>query len=51
MLITYLHGRTLTLTHNKLVIQGFNKGSQRAITMIFLELTIGDLKASEFVMS
>ena len=34
------------LSNNKLVIQGFNQGSQRTIGMIRLELTIGDLKAS-----
>ena len=32
---------------NKLVIQGFNQGSQRAIGMIRLELTIGNLTASD----
>ncbi|KAA0031993.1 uncharacterized protein E5676_scaffold96G00810 [Cucumis melo var. makuwa] len=34
------------LSNSKLVIQGFNQGSQRTIGMIRLELTIGDLKAS-----
>lgn len=34
------------LSNSKLVIQGFNQGSQRAIGMIRLELIIGDLKAS-----
>ena len=34
------------LWNSKLVIQGFNQGSQRAIGMIWLELTIGDLKAN-----
>ncbi|KAA0056790.1 ty3-gypsy retrotransposon protein [Cucumis melo var. makuwa] len=34
------------LSNSKLVIQGFNQGSQRVIGMIRLELIIGDLKAS-----
>ena len=34
------------LSNNKLIIQCFNKGSQRAIGMIRLELTIDNLKAS-----
>ncbi|KAA0056394.1 uncharacterized protein E5676_scaffold120G002660 [Cucumis melo var. makuwa] len=34
------------LSNSKLVIQGFNQGSQRVIGMIPLELIIGDLKAS-----
>ncbi|TYK15065.1 uncharacterized protein E5676_scaffold45G001150 [Cucumis melo var. makuwa] len=33
------------LSNSKLVIQGFNQGSQRVIRMIRLELIIGDLKA------
>ncbi|KAA0055194.1 retrotransposon gag protein [Cucumis melo var. makuwa] len=34
------------LSNSKLVIQGFNQGSQRVIGMIRLELIINDLKAS-----
>ncbi|TYK02888.1 uncharacterized protein E5676_scaffold968G00270 [Cucumis melo var. makuwa] len=34
------------LSNSKLVIQGFNQGSQRVIGMIRLELIIGDLKTS-----
>ncbi|KAA0026262.1 ty3-gypsy retrotransposon protein [Cucumis melo var. makuwa] len=34
------------LSNSKLVIQGFNQGSQRVIGMIRLELIIGDLNAS-----
>ncbi|KAA0054152.1 uncharacterized protein E6C27_scaffold131G00760 [Cucumis melo var. makuwa] len=34
------------LLNSKLVIQGFNQGSQRVIGIIRLELIIGDLKAS-----
>ncbi|TYK01673.1 ty3-gypsy retrotransposon protein [Cucumis melo var. makuwa] len=34
------------LSNSKLVIQGFNQGSQRVIGMVRLELIIGDLKAS-----
>ncbi|KAA0051157.1 uncharacterized protein E5676_scaffold863G001200 [Cucumis melo var. makuwa] len=34
------------LSNSKLVIQGFNQGSQRVIGMICFELIIGDLKAS-----
>ncbi|KAA0055957.1 uncharacterized protein E6C27_scaffold319G00830 [Cucumis melo var. makuwa] len=34
------------LSNSKLIIQGFNQGSQRVIGMIRLELIIGDLKAS-----
>ncbi|KAA0062536.1 ty3-gypsy retrotransposon protein [Cucumis melo var. makuwa] len=34
------------LSNSKLIIQGFNQGSQRVIGMILLELIIGDLKAS-----
>ncbi|TYK23213.1 uncharacterized protein E5676_scaffold142G002450 [Cucumis melo var. makuwa] len=48
-----LHNRPLQLSilmdelsNSKLVIQGFNQGSQRVIGMIRLELIIGDLKAS-----
>ncbi|TYK14772.1 uncharacterized protein E5676_scaffold1610G00100 [Cucumis melo var. makuwa] len=33
-------------SNSKLVIQGFNQGSQRAIGMVHLELTIDGLKAS-----
>ena len=32
--------------NSKLKVQGFNSGNQRAIGMIHLELTIGDLKAN-----
>ena len=34
------------LSNSKLVIQGFNQRGQEAISMIRLELIIGDLKAS-----
>ncbi|KAA0039557.1 uncharacterized protein E5676_scaffold775G00710 [Cucumis melo var. makuwa] len=34
------------LSNSKLIIQGFNQGSQRVIGMICLELIIGDLKTS-----
>ena len=34
------------LSNYKLVIKGFNQGSQRGIAMIQLELIIGDLKAN-----
>ncbi|KAA0062876.1 uncharacterized protein E5676_scaffold387G00070 [Cucumis melo var. makuwa] len=34
------------LSNSKLVIQGFNQGAQRAIGIVRLEITIGDLQAS-----
>ena len=34
------------LSHNRLVIQGFNQGGQRAIGMIHLELIIGELTSN-----
>ena len=34
------------LSHNRLVIQGFNQGGQRAISMIYLELIIGELTSN-----
>ncbi|TYK28162.1 uncharacterized protein E5676_scaffold289G00760 [Cucumis melo var. makuwa] len=36
------------LSNSKLIIQGFNQGSQRVIGMIRLELIIGDLKCFKF---
>ena len=34
------------LSHSRLVIQGFNQGGQRAISMIHLELIIGELTSN-----
>uniref|UniRef100_A0A7N2N597 RNA-directed DNA polymerase n=1 Tax=Quercus lobata TaxID=97700 RepID=A0A7N2N597_QUELO len=34
------------LSHSRLVIQGFNQGGQRAIGLIHLELSIGELKSN-----
>ncbi|KAL0345812.1 UNVERIFIED_CONTAM: hypothetical protein Sradi_4412500 [Sesamum radiatum] len=34
------------LSHSRLTIQGFNQGTQRAVGMTRLDLTVGELKAS-----